>query len=97
MDLGNFIMDKSVELKEQYKQVELKSVESVVLSKNSVSSEFLAKETPLLQEGREIDLSEMDVVSSIPFVPNGTLVRFYVKLPRKRKMISKDFYFLWDK
>jgi hypothetical protein len=96
MDLGNFIMDKSVELKEQYSQVELKSIENVVLGKNSVSSEFLAKKTPLLQEGREIDLSEIEKVSSIPFVPNGTLVRFYVKLPRKRKPIFKDFYFLWN-
>jgi hypothetical protein len=96
MDLGNFIMEKSVELKEKYNHIELKSIESVVLSKNSVSSDFLTKETPLLQEGKEIDLSEMSEVSSTPFVPNGTIVRFYVKLPKKRKPISKDFYFLWN-
>lgn len=96
MDLGNFIMDKSVELKEQYNHVELRSIENVVLSKNSVASEFLAKETPLLQKGKEVNLSAMGEVSSIPFVPNGTLVRFNVKLPRKRKPLFKDFYFLWD-
>lgn len=96
MDLGNFVADKLVKLTDEYKDVELKSLESVVLSKNSVTSEFAAKETPLLQEGAEVNLSEVEEVSSIPFVPNGTLVRFNVKLPRKRKPTYKDFYFLWN-
>lgn len=96
MDLGSFVTDKLVELKDQYKDVKLDSLESVVLSKNSVTSEFSAKETDLFQKGKEVNLSEVEEVPSIPFVPNGTLVRFNVKLHRKRKYTSKGFYFLWN-
>jgi len=95
VDLGNYIMDKSVELREHFKEAKLKSIENVVLSKNSVVQEFLSKETSLLQKGKEVNLSEMNEVSSVPFIPNGTLVRFNVIPPRKRKAIIKDFYFLW--
>ena len=97
MDLGGFIVEKLAELSGKWKGVELKSIESVVLSKNSVASEFNSKETSLLQKGKEVKISDMEEVSSLPFVPNGTVVRFYYKQPRMRKPSFQDFYFLWEK
>ncbi|MEK5209331.1 hypothetical protein [Psychrobacillus sp. FSL H8-0510] len=96
MDLMDFIKVKTIELKEIYGKVEYASNENAVLSKDSVRTEFSAKETPLIKAGQEINLSEINVVSAIAFEPNGTLLSFYVTPPRKRKPILKEFYFLWD-
>lgn len=96
MELYTFVMEKTLELKDKYSFAELDSLESVVLSKNSVSQEFNSKKTPLTRKGSEVSLSTLEDLHSIGFTPNGTLVRFAVKLPRKRKTIKVDFYFLWE-
>ena len=97
MILNDFIKMKEEELSKDYRKVEFKFVEDVVLSTNSVSRNFSSeKSKQLTVEGREAKLSELGETSSIPFVPNGSLVVFEYVPPRKRKPIKKDYYFLWE-
>ena len=96
MKLEQFINERTSELESQYRKVEFNFAQNVLLGKNSVSSEFISTDTALEQEGIEANLSELEYASSVPFIPNGTLVRFNVTLPRKRKPMFKDYYFLWS-
>lgn len=96
MKLQEFIENKINELKQEYKQVELIRNVSVMLNRNSVGESFLSTDTPLDQEGREVNIHEIEEIPSIPYAENGTLVRIGVKPPRKRKFIEKDYYFMWE-
>ncbi|WNF36445.1 hypothetical protein RJD24_18785 [Bacillaceae bacterium IKA-2] len=96
MELKDFINEKIVELGKEYRSVKFEDAESVMLGKNSTCSEFNSKQTSLSQKGKEVNLHEIESATSVPFKPNGTIVAFKILLPRKRKEITKGYYFLWD-
>lgn len=96
MDVGEFILGKMVELKEEYRWADFKDVESVMLVKNGTVTQFNSEQTPLIQKGKEVKLSELQDGYTGDFKANGSLIRFEVLLPKKRKPTILEYYFLWE-
>lgn len=95
MKLKEFIEQKEQELLNTYKKVELTYTEDVMLGKNSCSQIFNSNQSNLEVEWYEPKLSELPEKYGT-FLANGSLINFEVIPPRKRKPISKRFYFKWS-
>lgn len=96
MKLYEFIDIKAKELSNTYRKVEVYTYDDCVLSKSSASETFNSTKSNLYKVGYEPVMSELPIVSTFEFIPNGTVVKFEVVAPRKRKSEFKAFYFKWE-
>lgn len=99
--LQQFIEQKTQELQQQYRKVEVISYVSVQLRKEGngggVGESFLSTNTALDTFGREVTVSEFPVVeTTIPHIENGTSIQFHITRKGKRKPERMEVYFLWE-
>ncbi|MEE3805429.1 hypothetical protein V2H29_00535 [Lysinibacillus fusiformis] len=97
IQLQQFIEQKESALMQsgKYRHVSIHSKDAVMLTRNSISQQFLATDTPYSQLGHEVKHSEVSEIPSMLFKENATEVIFEVIEKRKRNPSDVKFYFLW--